>query len=231
MLPQHRLDGPTPWGRRAFEYLRFFALGDHHAKQKLLDCGAGPSSFTAEQTPLGWDVTAVDPTYSLNEGEIRAAVQGGAERIYGNMVAQKDRFRWDFYGDVDRVMKLRQESLDLFLSDYEEGRRRGRYQHGELPALDFAPKTFDLALCSHLLFLYSDDLGLEFHLSALTELCRVAREVRVFPLVNIDGQPSPYVSAVLDGLDSARLDAVVEPVDFEFQKGATSMLVVRDHVR
>lgn len=229
MHPQHRLDGPTPWGRRAFEYVKFFELGEHHTKYKVLDCGAGPSSFAAEQTAIGWDVTAVDPTYSLSAAEICAAVRDGGERIRGNMLAQQDRFCWDFYGDVDRVMKLRQESLELFLLDYEAGKRCGRYRYGELPVLDFAPKTFDLALCSHLLFLYSDDLDLQFHLSALTELSRVAKETRVFPLVNIDGQPSPYVSTVLDRLGAAGLNPSVEPVDFEFQKGATSMLVVRDH--
>ncbi|MBM0275011.1 hypothetical protein [Micromonospora tarensis] len=209
--------------------MKFFELREHHATYKLLDCGAGPSSFAAEQTALGWDVTAVDPTYALDETEIRASVRGGVEWMRGIMVDEKDRFCWDFYGDVDRVMKLRQEALDLFLSDYEEGKRCGRYRAGALPVLDFAPRTFDLALCSHLLFIYSDYLDLEFHLRALIELGRVAKETRVFPLMNIDGQRSPYVSAVLDRLGDAGLDASLEPVDFEFQKGATSMLVVRDN--
>lgn len=227
MLPQHRLDGPTPWGRRAFEYMRFFNLDDHDAQSTILDCGAGPSSFTAEQTASGWQVTAVDPTYSLEGSEIRAAMGNGIERIRGNMIAQQDRFCWDFYGDVDRVVALRHEALDLFLSDYDEGKRSGRYRRGELPKLEFPSKSFDLALCSHLLFLYGDDLDLDFHVDALTELGRIAAETRVFPLINIDGRPSPYTDAILDRFNSGNSEAFVRPVDFEFQKGATSMLVVR----
>jgi hypothetical protein len=223
------LDGVTPWGRRAFEYMKFFGLGEHHASHKLLDCGGGPSSFAAEQTSRGWDVTAIDPMYAWDETAIRAAVEDAARRIGGNLVSQSHRFCWDFYGDLDRLLTLRQEALDLFLSDYAEGQRCGRYQCGELPVLGFASKTFDLALCSHLLFLYSGDLDLNFHVAALAELSRVAKEVRVFPLMNLDGLPSPHVPAVLDRLGATGLDVFLEPVDFEFQRGATSMLVIRGH--
>ena len=45
----------------------------------------------------------------------------------------------------------------------------------------FADREFDLALCSHLLFLYSEQLTADFHLASIRELCRVAGEVRVFP--------------------------------------------------
>ena len=43
------------------------------------------------------------------------------------------------------------------------GRADGRYVEAELPTLPFADRSFDLALCSHLLFLYSVQLGEEFH--------------------------------------------------------------------
>lgn len=46
---------------------------------------------------------------------------------------------------------------------------------------------FDIALSSHFLFFYSAQLSAEFHLQALREMLRVAREVRVFPLLALDG--------------------------------------------
>ena len=44
-----------------------------------------------------------------------------------------------------------------------------------------ADDSFDLALCSHLLFLYTDHLDAAFHIAAVQELLRVAGEVRIFP--------------------------------------------------
>jgi hypothetical protein len=79
-------------------------------------------------------------------------------------------------------------------------------------------------LCSHLLFLYSEALGAEFHLSALTELARVAREVRVFPLLAIDGRPSPHLPFVLSGLERAGCRIAVERVAYEVLLGANEML-------
>ena len=54
---------------------------------------------------------------------------------------------------------------------------------GALPDLPFDDGAFDLALSSHLLFLYSEQFDLGFHVRALEEMLRVAAEVRVFPLL------------------------------------------------
>jgi hypothetical protein len=51
------------------------------------------------------------------------------------------------------------------------------------PDLPFRDDVFELALCSHLLFTWSDAFDEEWHRQALADLLRVAREVRVFPLV------------------------------------------------
>ena len=45
-----------------------------------------------------------------------------------------------------------------------------------------------MALCSHLLFLYSDHLDAAFHRAAIRDLCRVAGEVRIFPLLALGGR-------------------------------------------
>lgn len=46
--------------------------------------------------------------------------------------------------------------MEKFLLDYEIGKTAGRYLQQSLPNLEFADNQFDLCLCSHLLFLYSD---------------------------------------------------------------------------
>ena len=96
-----------------------------------------------------------------------------------------------------------------------------------LPDLPFDDGAFDLALPSHLLFLYSEQFDLAFHIRALEEMLRVAAEVRVFPLLQIGGTPSPHVEGVIDAFGSRSADATVEPVAYEFQRGGNRMLRLR----
>ena len=95
---------------------------------------------------------------------------------------------------------------------------------GELPQLPFFDATFDLALCSHLLFQQGELHDVQFHLRALRELCRVAHEVRVFPLLEASGAGSRHLPEVLSTLEAEGYSVKIEPVDYEFQKGGNQML-------
>ena len=214
------LAGVTPWGRRAYEYLAFFGLRADQLQGTVLDCGAGPSSFTAEMTRAGVDVRAVDPGYRLEIPAMRRLLADAEYQIGQALATERDRFVWDFYGDIDGLLAARRQAADRFFSDYPRGRATGRYICGELPRLPFPASRFDLALCSHLLFLYGRELDLDFHLSALSELTRVAVEVRVFPMVSLDGTPSPHVDACRQFLERRNVRVAIEPVPFEFQRGA-----------
>jgi hypothetical protein len=57
-------------------------------------------------------------------------------------------------------------------------------------------------------------------------MCRVAAEVRIFPLVTLAGRPSPHVDPIREEVMQAGLLATVEDVPYEFQRGARSMLRV-----
>lgn len=89
-----------------------------------------------------------------------------------------------------------------------------------------APK-FDIALSSHFLFLYSAHLSAEFHLQALQEMLRVAREVRVFPLLALEGTLSPHLDIVSNQLASHAFNVEFQPVPYEFQRGGKEMLVLK----
>ncbi len=117
------------------------------------------------------------------------------------MLAQARRNAHEFvWGDaipsVEALGQLRMTAMRAFLDDYERGRSDGRYVDGGLPSLPFTDGAFDLALCSHFLFLYSQQFDEAFHVQSMRELCRVAREVRVFPLLALGAQTSPHVGAV-----------------------------------
>ena len=96
-----------------------------------------------------------------------------------------------------------------------------------MPDLPFDDGAFDLALSSHLLFLYSEQFDLGFHVRALEEMLRVAAEVRVFPLLQIGGTPSPHVEGVVNAVGSRDASVTIEPVGYEFQRGGNRMLRLR----
>jgi hypothetical protein len=65
------------------------------------------------------------------------------------------------------------------------------------------------------------------HVVAMRELCRVATEVRIFPLVTLDAEPSPFADICAGDLRAAGFDVDIERVDYEFQRGGNRMMRVR----
>ncbi len=122
---------------------------------------------------------------------------------------------------------MRMAAMQTFLEDFESGKRAGRYVDAELPTLPFESAAFDLALCSHFLFLYSTQLGERFHVNALHELCRVASEVRIFPLLALGGERSPFVDACVDDLRQSGCHVSIERVSYEFQRNGHEMIRIR----
>ena len=82
-------------------------------------------------------------------------------------------------------------------------------------------------LCSHFLFLYGADLDQAFHLAAIQAMLQVGGEVRIFPLLDLDGRPSYHVDPIRADLRAAGYEAERVPVGYEFQKGGNEMLWVR----
>ena len=93
-----------------------------------------------------------------------------------------------------------------------------------MPHLPFVDGQFDIALCSHFLFLYSEQLSEQFHLDSLVDLARVAREVRVFPLTELSAAPSRHLATVSATLEDLSYHIRIERVDYEFQRGANEMM-------
>jgi len=215
-----------PWGRSFEEYVRMFNLTPVDLKRKILGCGDGPASFNAELTERGGNITSVDPVYNFSAGQIRQRI----DETYGDIIGQtrknQDKFVWQEIGSVKELGRIRMLAMAKFLEDFPEGVMQKRYVPGKLPSLPFGDKEFDLALCSHLLFLYTDNLSLEFHLKSLEELCRVSNEVRIFPLLDVNANRSPYVDYVIDFLRARKRDVTEVKVAYEFQKGGNTMLKI-----
>jgi hypothetical protein len=221
------LDRVVPWGRSFAEYCRMFALSDADFEGRILGCGDGPAGFNAEATRRGASVISCDPIYRWDERRLRDRIAATYDEILEQTRQNADQFVWDAIPSVEELGSIRMAVMTDFLDDYTHGKASRRYVEGELPSLPFSDALFDLALCSHLLFLYSRQLDEMFHRAAIRELCRVACEVRVFPLLALDGLPSAHVAACVEQLRGAGHDVAIETVRYEFQRGGNQMLRIR----
>jgi hypothetical protein len=222
------LSSVVPWGRSFDEYVRMFALTDSDVKGRILGCGDGPASFNAEATRRGMRVISCDPLYQFDAFLIRQRIEETSAEVLEQARKNAHEFVWDAaIPDIDALKRVRMAAMDAFLADYEQGRREQRYVDAGLPVLPFSAGAFDLALCSHFLFLYSQQHGAAFHVQSMRELCRVANEVRVFPLLALGGQPSPHLDAAREAVAADGWHSSVERVPYEFQRGGFEMLRVR----
>jgi hypothetical protein len=221
------LDQVVPWGRSFEEYRRMFALSDEALTGRILGCGDGPASFNAEATRRGTRVVSADPIYRFDAGQLGTRIEAAAVAIAEQVRKNEQEFVWDEIRSVDELVTIRLDAMKIFLDDYERGKREGRYVDAELPTLPFADRSFDLAVCSHFLFLYTDHLTCAFHREAALELCRVAPEVRIFPLLALGGRQSPYIEPVTEWLLEQGYDVSIEVVRYEFQRGGNQMMRVR----
>ena len=204
-----------------------FALTPQDMNGHILDCGGGPSSFTCELTKQGRQVVSCDPLYQFTAEEIRQRIEETYIKMTALNEANKNNFRWDMYGSPAQLGQIRMWAMRLFLNDYLEGKEQGRYVTGELPCLPFPAGGFDLALCSHFLFTYSEQFTAEFHIQSVVEMARVAHEVRIFPVLTaFTGELSPHLPTVMEALREQGCSVKVCPVAYEFQKGGNKMLRV-----
>jgi hypothetical protein len=145
-------------------------------------------------------------------------------QIEGGLRAAPERYVWTHFRDVEHLVATRMAAMTGFLADYAAPGAPGRYVAASLPSLPFAGARFDLALVSHLLFTYSDHLGADAHRAGALELTRVSRELRIFPLVTLAGEPSPHVPVVLEAAGQQGWSTEVVAVDYAFQRGGDRML-------
>jgi hypothetical protein len=222
------LEQVVPWGRSFDEYRRMFALTDADLRLRILGCADGPASFNAEATRGGANVISCDPIYRWDRPQIRDRIDATYQQIIDQTRQNAGEFVWDSIRSVEELGTVRMTAMQTFLEDYRCGEAGGRYVAAALPTLPFADASFDLALCSHFLFLYSSHLSEAFHRTVILEMCRVAREVRIFPLLALGGGRSPYVDPVADDLRRSGHDVSIQEVPYEFQKGGNEMMRVTD---
>jgi hypothetical protein len=221
------LDGIEPWGRSFDEYRSMFALSDMDLGLRILGCADGPASFNAVATRRGANVISCDPLYRLSAGEIEDRIAATYDKIMEQTRMNANQFVWNSISSVKELGELRMAAMTDFLGDYVAGKAQGRYLEAQLPELPFPESSFDLAICSHFLFLYGEQLGEKFHFAAVREMCRVATECRIFPLLELNGRRSELVEPVFNAVRSYGFEASLKEVPYEFQRGGNQMIRIR----
>lgn len=218
----------VPWGRNMAEYKAMFSLNKVDFEGSILGCGDGPASFNAEATRAGCQVTSIDPIYAFDRLAIQKRIAEVRPTIMDQLRQKPDDFVWTSIDSPDQLETIRLAAMAEFLDDFDKGLAEGRYLPGSAPDLPFDDAAFDLALCSHFLFLYSQQFGYNEHLQTVRSLARVAKEVRLFPLNDMhDNKTSVHLSPIIQTLSEEGYSVKIVPVAYEFMRGATDMLVIK----
>lgn len=207
------------------EYAAFFALDPDALPATIVDVSAGAAGFTAEANRRGSRAMAVDPAYSLDDDHLTQLVRAGIARGQGMIDDNTVRYTYGWYGTAERRTRLRADALADFLADRRANPER--YVEGALPELPFGDDTFDLVLCSHLLFTWAGVFDETWHDAALAELLRVGREVRIFPFVlRGSGDAIEFVPRVVERVRRAGHGVDVRATGYEFQVGVKDALIL-----
>ncbi len=169
-------------------------------------------------------VVCIDPLYAFSSPEIDQRIHALYPTLMEQLRASQSDYVWNTIPTPEHCAQLRWAAMHEFLADFDRGKAEGRYLPIELPNLPFDERQFDLALCSHLLFTYSQQLSVQFHCQAMLEMCRVAGEARLFPLLDLGCRPSPHVQPVCECLEAHGFYVQIQRVDYEFQRNGNQML-------
>ncbi len=214
------------WGHSLQDYREMFNLTPEDCDKFIIDCAPGPASFCAEMTADHKRVIACDSLYALSSDALHTQVDDTFQATLAKVKTHESEFVWESISSVDELAERRLSGIHRFMKDYEQGRAERRYLPNPLIKLPFTDAQFQLALCSHALFGHRRDAELAEHQQIVEELCRVAEEVRIFPLLDNNGELSPLVGPLVLLLQQANYGVEILEVDYQFQKMGNAMLKI-----
>ncbi|MCM1506121.1 MAG: SAM-dependent methyltransferase [Ruminococcus flavefaciens] len=219
------LENVVPWGRNITEYRDMFMLSDDDMKKKIAGFGDGPASFNFQATEQGYSVTSFDPVYQFSKQMLEKRIEEVRKIVMKQMSENMDNYIWTNIKSLDELENIRMSAMKLFLNDFEKGKADGRYICHELPdKINADDNSFDIGLSSHFLLIYTS-LGFDFHIKSITEMLRVCRQIRIFPIVDLDAEKTDLISDVMNYFSKEYSLKLVE-TNYEFQKGDNKMLII-----
>jgi hypothetical protein len=213
------------WGHDWQDYREMFDLSSDYDDKKILEYGSGPSAVNAERTALGQEIVSIDSLFALEDTPFVDRVT----QIFNDMasVIKQDAqcFEFKHNGSLSELIEVRRAGMARCFADYHAGRLAHRYQAFPLNnRLSFADFSWDIAVSSHYFFPKIVDADPLIQVGEIKELLRVAKEVRIFPLIDRYGQTAPMLGPTLLALQQANYGLEVREVPYHLQKTGNAML-------
>ncbi|MEM8563711.1 MAG: SAM-dependent methyltransferase [Pseudomonadota bacterium] len=222
-----KVEEAVPWGRTFEEYVAMFHLTAIDLNKSILGCGDGPASFNATSHQRNLSVISADPIYAFTAQQISVRIDEVAPDIIAQLRRDEHELVWEYFASLDDLIGTRHHAMTTFLEDFADKSNSSRYVTASLPTLPFSDSQFDLALCSHFLFLYGKIYSQQFHLDSILEMCRVANEVRIFPLVELEQPRSRHLSSICETLEQLGHSVERVRVNYELIRGGNEMLKIK----
>src|SRR5256885_14885084 len=122
-----------PWGRSFDEYCQMFGLTTDDLRRRILGCADGPAAFNAAMNRRGHRVVSCDPLYRFDAMQIRERIEATYREMVERVRRDRHRFVWSVIRSPEMLGEKRMAAMNEFLSDYDDGRRSGRYVTEALP--------------------------------------------------------------------------------------------------
>lgn len=210
-------------GHNLVDYQHMFDLNEDDLHKKIITFASGFDTFNLEMTAKGNSVISCARNYALTTEQMRELVEKNIKQMNEHFDGHEEQFLFDREVSLATIKENLYQTAQRFIADYPKGQAEKRYLPEVLSKLNFPDLSFDLALCSHYLFANSA-LTLENHVNYIKEMCRVAKETRIFPLSNAYGEVSDLLGPVMLQLQIEHYGVELKQVAYEFQRGSNAML-------
>lgn len=204
------------------DYQQMYDLTERDCTKSIFDFSSGLASFNAEATQRGMSVVSMDALYALSDDAIRTRAQQFLQEMVVQLQVMPDYLQNSSREAIDRVIQLWQKTEELFLADYVIGKSQCRYQPMQQLPLSYETHQFELAFCTD--FIFHHALSRENINAVLMELCRVAEEVRLYPLLDHDRKMPKELGPLMLALQQKNFGVEVREVSYRTLKGGNAML-------
>lgn len=211
------------WGHDLDEYQSMFDWEIKKTSQlKILEFGCGASAVNAQLTARGIYAVSIDQLYCADENILHSRVMDAFNERVKELLHHPLQLNTEEYGGLEAFIQKRREGCEIFFQNYAAALSQNRYLQ-KLPD-SFSEGMFDCVFSSHYFFSGQDLGAVDEHVQQLLALTRVAQEIRIFPLIDYQGEPSPLLGPVMLNLQQAQCGLEVRKVKHTLYPQGNAML-------
>ncbi len=213
------------WGHHLDEYRDMFDLTDAALGTRFLEFQSGVSAFQYELRGTAAHLVSYDTWFDLSKETLLEKVEASFSARLAQITERAEAFDLSRYaGSLDKLTAYRRQGIAHFFQDYDLGHAEGRYVFAEKATLPFPHSFFDYALSAHHFFSIMAPQTVDYHVETIEALARVAKDVRIFPLVDAQGTPSELLGPVILALQKKNFGIEVRKVGYHLQPHGDAML-------